>query len=51
MSIEKSIEGAIQDLMNDGTYKQIMDKWGITSGLLTKSVLITKPGDSVAVDG
>lgn len=37
-----AIEGAIQDLMNDGTYKQIMDKWGITSGLLTKSVLITK---------
>lgn len=46
-----AIEGAIQDLMDDGTYKQIMDKWGITSGLLTKSVLITKPGDSVAVDG
>lgn len=33
---------AIQSLMDDGTYKQIMDKWGINSGLLSESILITK---------
>ncbi|HEY1486046.1 MAG TPA: ABC transporter substrate-binding protein [Micromonosporaceae bacterium] len=30
-----AISGAVQDLITDGTYKQILDKWGVTAGAIT----------------
>lgn len=34
---------AIQSMIDDGTYKQIMEKWGIADGgMLTKALLITE---------
>jgi polar amino acid transport system substrate-binding protein len=35
----KAIQGAVQALMDDGTYKQILDKWGVGAGAITKSEL------------
>lgn len=36
------IRDAIDAIIADGTYAKIMDKWGISTGLIEKSVLITK---------
>ncbi|WP_033289948.1 ABC transporter substrate-binding protein [Amycolatopsis jejuensis] len=34
----KAVQGAIQKLIDDGTYKKILDKWGLSaSGAITKS--------------
>jgi polar amino acid transport system substrate-binding protein len=30
-----ALQGAVQDLITDGTYKQILDKWGVTAGAVT----------------
>jgi polar amino acid transport system substrate-binding protein len=35
-----ALSGALQDLINDGVYKQIMTKWGI-NGLVSKGLLAT----------
>lgn len=35
----KAVQGAVQALMDDGTYKQILDKWGVGAGAITKSEL------------
>lgn len=31
----QAIAGAVQDLINDGTYKQILAKWGVDAGAIT----------------
>ena len=31
----QAIQGAMKDLIADGTYKQILDKWGISAGAIT----------------
>lgn len=33
----KAIQGAVQALMTDGTYKSILDKWSVSSGAITES--------------
>ncbi len=33
----KAIQGALQKLIDDGTYLQILSKWGVQSGAVTKS--------------
>ncbi|GAA3430521.1 ABC transporter substrate-binding protein [Kutzneria kofuensis] len=35
----KAVQGAVQAMMDDGTYKKILDKWGVGSGAITKSEL------------
>ncbi|MFJ2864613.1 ABC transporter substrate-binding protein [Kitasatospora sp. NPDC087314] len=34
-----AIQGAVQSLIDDGTYKQILTKWGVDAGALDKSVI------------
>jgi polar amino acid transport system substrate-binding protein len=34
-----AIKGAVQDLIDDGTYKQILDKWGVSAGAVTSAQL------------
>ncbi len=34
-----AIQGAIQSLIDDGTYKSILQKWGVEAGAITKSVV------------
>lgn len=36
-----ALAGALQQLINDGVYKQIMDKWGV-GGLVSKGLLATQ---------
>ena len=33
----KAVQGAVQALMTDGTYKAILDKWSVASGAITES--------------
>jgi polar amino acid transport system substrate-binding protein len=33
----KAVQGAVQALMTDGTYKTILDKWSVSSGAITES--------------
>ena len=33
----KAIQGAVQALITDGTYKSILDKWSVSSGAITTS--------------
>jgi len=33
----KAIQGAVQALMTDGTYKAIVDKWSVSSGAINES--------------
>jgi polar amino acid transport system substrate-binding protein len=33
----KAVQGAVQALMTDGTYKTIVDKWSVSSGAITES--------------
>ncbi|MFJ4676142.1 MULTISPECIES: ABC transporter substrate-binding protein [unclassified Kitasatospora] len=35
--LSKAVQGAIQSLMADGTYKTILDKWGVSAGAITTS--------------
>ena len=35
----KAVQGAVQALMDDGTYKKILDKWGVGAGAITRSEL------------
>jgi polar amino acid transport system substrate-binding protein len=39
--LSKSIQKALQDLQADGTYKSILDKWGVTAGSV----------DSITING
>jgi len=39
----KAIQGAIQALMDDGTYKKILEKWGVQQGAITKSEVNPTP--------
>ncbi|TCO64786.1 ABC transporter substrate-binding protein [Actinocrispum wychmicini] len=39
----KAVQGAIQALMDDGTYKKILEKWGIQQGALVKSEVNPAP--------
>jgi polar amino acid transport system substrate-binding protein len=34
-----AILGAVKALMEDGTYKAILDKWGVSSGAITNPVI------------
>jgi polar amino acid transport system substrate-binding protein len=33
--LAEAIQGALQQLISDGTYKQILDKWGVSAGAIT----------------
>jgi polar amino acid transport system substrate-binding protein len=33
----KAVQGAVQALMTDGTYKAILDKWSVSSGAINES--------------
>ncbi|MBV2152042.1 ABC transporter substrate-binding protein [Kitasatospora sp. SUK 42] len=35
--LTKAVQGAIQSLIADGTYKQILEKWGVQAGAIDKS--------------
>ncbi|MFD7735417.1 ABC transporter substrate-binding protein [Kitasatospora phosalacinea] len=35
--LSKAVQGAIQSLMADGTYKTILDKWGVSAGAISTS--------------
>ncbi|WP_441250294.1 ABC transporter substrate-binding protein [Kitasatospora sp. McL0602] len=37
--LAKAVQGAIQSLIADGTYKAILAKWGVESGAIDKSVI------------
>lgn len=39
----KAIQGAIQALIDDGTYKKILEKWGIQQGAVTKAEVNPAP--------
>jgi len=33
----KAIQGAIQKMIDDGSYKKVLDKWGVSGGAITTS--------------
>ncbi|MFJ4187678.1 ABC transporter substrate-binding protein [Kitasatospora sp. NPDC089509] len=37
--LTKAVQGAVQSLMADGTYKSILEKWGVQAGAIDKSVV------------
>jgi len=37
--LAKAVQGAVQALIDDGTYKKILDKWGVGAGAVTKAEL------------
>ena len=37
-----ALRGALQAMIDDGSYAKLLDKWGVSTGLLTKAVLVTK---------
>lgn len=39
----KAVQGAVQSLMDDGTYKTIMEKWGVQSGGITTAEVNPAP--------
>ncbi|MBE1466642.1 ABC transporter substrate-binding protein [Kibdelosporangium phytohabitans] len=39
----KAVQGAIQALIEDGTYKKILEKWGVQQGAVTKSEVNPAP--------
>ncbi|WP_327680583.1 ABC transporter substrate-binding protein [Kitasatospora sp. NBC_00458] len=38
-ALAPAVQGAVQSLIDDGTYKQILSKWGVEAGALDKSTL------------
>ncbi|MDH6123347.1 ABC transporter substrate-binding protein [Kitasatospora sp. GP82] len=36
-ALAKAVQGAVQSLMDDGTYKQILQKWGVEAGAIDKA--------------
>ncbi|MFI6844813.1 ABC transporter substrate-binding protein [Kitasatospora sp. NBC_00085] len=38
-TLTPAVQGAVQSLMNDGTYKKILEKWGVQAGAIDKSVV------------
>jgi polar amino acid transport system substrate-binding protein len=39
----QAVQGAVQALIDDGTYKKILDKWGVVQGAITKAELNPTP--------
>ncbi|MEU8513595.1 ABC transporter substrate-binding protein [Kitasatospora sp. NPDC048722] len=37
--LTKAVQGAVQSLMADGTYKSILEKWGVQAGAIDKPVV------------
>ncbi|AUY49867.1 ABC transporter substrate-binding protein [Streptomyces sp. CB01881] len=38
-ALTPAVQGAVQSLMDDGTYKAILEKWGVQAGAIDKSVV------------
>ncbi|MFI6443099.1 ABC transporter substrate-binding protein [Kitasatospora sp. NPDC050543] len=38
-ALTPAVQGAVQSLMDDGTYKQILQKWGVEAGAIDKAQL------------
>ncbi|WP_035798088.1 ABC transporter substrate-binding protein [Kitasatospora mediocidica] len=38
-ALTPAVQGAVQSLIDDGTYKQILQKWGVEAGAINKSVV------------
>jgi polar amino acid transport system substrate-binding protein len=38
-ALGKALQGAFQAIMDDGTYKKILDKWGVADGALTTATI------------
>lgn len=38
-ALAKAVQGAVQELMNDGTYLEILKKWGVEEGAIDNSVI------------
>ena len=38
-AMKTALQKAIQAMIDDGTYKQILDKWGVTAGAVTKATV------------
>ena len=36
-SLKEAVQGAVNALIKDGTYKQVLDKWGLGDGAITES--------------
>jgi polar amino acid transport system substrate-binding protein len=41
--IAEALNAAVNKLISDGTWKQLLDSWGQASGMISHSVLITSP--------
>ncbi|MEO9237907.1 MAG: ABC transporter substrate-binding protein [Jatrophihabitantaceae bacterium] len=37
--LKDALQKAIQSMIDDGTYKQILDKWGVTAGAITQATV------------
>ncbi|MEV6978285.1 ABC transporter substrate-binding protein [Kitasatospora sp. NPDC093806] len=37
--LTKAVQAAIQSLMDDGSYKKVLEKWGVQAGAIDKSVI------------
>ncbi len=44
-TLTKAIQKAFQDIVDDGTYKKILDKWGVGDGALS-TITINAAGNS-----
>jgi polar amino acid transport system substrate-binding protein len=44
--LAQAVQGAIKDLIKDGTYGQILTKWGVSSGALTDSQVVVNGATS-----
>jgi polar amino acid transport system substrate-binding protein len=44
--LAQAIQGAIKDIINDGTYLQILKKWGVDSGALTADKVLINAATS-----
>ncbi|MFF8772757.1 ABC transporter substrate-binding protein [Kitasatospora sp. NPDC015120] len=38
-ALAPAVQGAIQSLMDDGSYKKVLEKWGVQAGAIDKSVI------------
>jgi polar amino acid transport system substrate-binding protein len=44
--LAQAVQGALKDLINDGTYVQILKKWGVDSGALTADKILVNAAAS-----
>jgi polar amino acid transport system substrate-binding protein len=44
--LAQAVQGAIKDLIKDGTYSQLLNKWGVQSGALTDSQVVVNGATS-----